>query len=46
MYPTQALPIMRRIDRALECIPQVFGTRLLVVLEKIDTAEQPAGGDA
>jgi hypothetical protein len=41
MYPTRALPIMRRVDRMLENIPRVFGTRLLVVLEKTDA--EPAG---
>ncbi|MGA1870946.1 MAG: class I SAM-dependent methyltransferase [bacterium] len=39
MYPTRALPIMQRIDKALERIPLIFGTRLLVVLEKVDSAE-------
>jgi SAM-dependent methyltransferase len=36
MYPTSVLPIMRRIDRALGFMPQVFSTRLLAVLEKRD----------
>jgi hypothetical protein len=36
MYPRRALPIMERIDKLLDRIPLVFGTRLLVVLEKID----------
>jgi SAM-dependent methyltransferase len=36
LYPDWALPIMQKIDKVLDRIPLVFGTRLLVVLEKMD----------
>lgn len=45
MYPTHALPIMQKIDRVLDHIPFVFCTRLLVVLQKMDRAEQIAAAD-
>lgn len=34
MYPTAALPIMRKIDQLLGYLPQLFATRLMIVLEK------------
>jgi len=46
LYPRGALPIMQSIDRVFNCLPRVFRTRLIVVIEKIDNAEQKAGGDA
>lgn len=46
MYPTRALPIVQAIDKVLDCMPRIFATRLLVVLEKRDDAEPSAGGDA
>ncbi len=46
LYPTRALPIMQKLDQVLDCMPRVFSTRLVVVLEEIDNAEQSAGGDA
>lgn len=38
LYPGAALPVMRRIDAALGSMPGLFGTRMLVVLEKKDLA--------
>lgn len=46
MVPQRALPIMRRIDRILSCMPRLFSTRLLVILEKTDETEALAGGGA
>jgi SAM-dependent methyltransferase len=46
MYPSWALPIMLRIDSVLSYMPQVFGTRLLTVMDKTNDAEPSAGGDA
>jgi len=34
MYPLRALPVMRGLDRLLGRLPRLFGTRLLIVLEK------------
>lgn len=46
MYPGFALPILRRTDSVLSCMPRVFATRLLIVIEKTDNTEPSAGGDA
>lgn len=34
LYPDFAYPLMRGIDSILDCLPWLFATRLLVVLEK------------
>lgn len=34
LYPDFAYPLMRAIDSILDCLPWLFATRLLVVLEK------------
>jgi SAM-dependent methyltransferase len=34
LYPSILLPLLQRIDAALDCVPVLFATRLLVVLEK------------
>jgi SAM-dependent methyltransferase len=34
LYPQRLLPLLRLIDRAATWVPSLFGTRLLVVLEK------------
>jgi len=34
LYPRSLLPAFRAVDRLAECIPALFATRLLVVLEK------------
>ena len=34
LYPTRALPAMRRLDALLDGLPWAFATRLLVVVEK------------
>jgi hypothetical protein len=34
LYPKTFLPLLRLIDRAANRVPSLFGTRLLVVLEK------------
>jgi hypothetical protein len=34
LYPKSFLPLLRLIDRAAGKIPSLFGTRLIVVLEK------------
>jgi SAM-dependent methyltransferase len=36
LYPHFLLPAVRKIDRLLEVFPSLFGTRLLVVLEKTE----------
>jgi SAM-dependent methyltransferase len=36
LYPDSAYGIMRGIDTLLDYLPQIFATRLLVVLEKVD----------
>jgi SAM-dependent methyltransferase len=36
LYPLFLLPVVRMVDRLLEIAPPIFGTRLLVVLEKAD----------
>jgi len=46
LYPTRALPIMQKLDQALDCAPRVFSTRLVVVLEGIDNTESSTGNDA
>ncbi len=35
LYPTSWLPLMTAIDRLCNHLPQIFATRLLVVLEKV-----------
>ncbi len=37
LYPAALLSLMRGIDRICDLIPSLFATRLLVVLEKVDT---------
>jgi SAM-dependent methyltransferase len=37
LYPTVAYPIMKCFDSVLNCVPQVFSTRLFVVLQKEET---------
>lgn len=34
LYPTSALPVIRKLEKALDLFPAVFATRLLVILEK------------
>lgn len=34
LYPTAALPLVRRLEKALDLFPSLFATRLLVTLEK------------
>lgn len=34
LYPDRAFPLMRFVDRMCDLLPGIFGTRLLVVLEK------------
>ena len=34
LYPTSALPLMRKLEKALDLFPALFATRLLVILEK------------
>jgi hypothetical protein len=34
LYPTSALPLMRKLEKFLDLFPILFATRLLVVLEK------------
>lgn len=34
LYPTAALPLIRRLEKALDLFPSLFATRLLVTLEK------------
>ncbi len=34
LFPTACLPLMRQLDRALSAFPNLFATRLLIVLEK------------
>ena len=34
LYPTSALPLIRKLEKGLELAPILFATRLLVVLEK------------
>jgi SAM-dependent methyltransferase len=34
LYPTSALPLIRKLERLLDRFPTLFATRLLVVLEK------------
>jgi SAM-dependent methyltransferase len=34
LYPRSLLPVVRALDRAANCFPALFATRLLVVLEK------------
>jgi SAM-dependent methyltransferase len=34
LYPTAALPLLRRLENVLDLLPILFATRLLVILEK------------
>ena len=34
LYPTSALPLIRKLERLLDRFPTLFATRLLVILEK------------
>lgn len=34
LYPTSALPLIRKLEKALDLFPLLFATRLLVILEK------------
>ena len=34
LYPTSALPVIRKLEKALDLFPILFATRLLVILEK------------
>jgi SAM-dependent methyltransferase len=34
LYPTSALPLIRKLEKALDLFPSLFATRLLVILEK------------
>jgi SAM-dependent methyltransferase len=34
LYPVFFYPLLKRIDKALDCMPRLFATRALVVLEK------------
>jgi hypothetical protein len=34
LYPTAALPVIRKFEKALDLFPALFATRLLVILEK------------
>jgi hypothetical protein len=34
LYPTAALPLIRKLEKALDLFPALFATRLLVILEK------------
>lgn len=34
LYPDRAYPTMRQLDRALDALPSLFATRMLIVLEK------------
>ena len=34
LYPTKALPILRKLEKILNLFPALFATRLLVILEK------------
>jgi SAM-dependent methyltransferase len=34
LYPTRALPMIRRLENVLDLFPALFATRLLVILEK------------
>ncbi|HEY9525801.1 MAG TPA: class I SAM-dependent methyltransferase [Anaerolineales bacterium] len=34
LYPTAALPLLRKLERVLDLFPLLFATRLLVILEK------------
>ena len=34
LYPTAALPLLRKLERMLDLFPLLFATRLLVILEK------------
>ena len=34
LYPTSALPLLRKIEKVLDVFPLLFATRLLVILEK------------
>lgn len=42
-YPDAALPLAIALDRLLSCLPRVFATRLLVVLEKTKTRAMSYG---
>jgi hypothetical protein len=34
LYPTAALPLIRKLESVLDLLPLLFATRLLVILEK------------
>ncbi len=34
LYPTAALPMIKKLEKALDLFPTIFATRLLVILEK------------
>lgn len=34
LYPTSALPLIRKLEKVLDLFPTLFATRLLVILEK------------
>ena len=34
LYPTAALPLLRKLETILDLFPILFATRLLVILEK------------
>jgi len=46
LYPDIAFPMMCGLDRICNGIPALFATRLLVVLEKINSTEQGFGSDS
>ena len=39
LYPDKAFPLMKAVDRICDLVPFIFATRLLVVIEKINSAE-------
>ena len=41
LYPDSWLPLMRRLDKWLDSWPLLFGTRLLVVMEKSEVDRSP-----
>jgi hypothetical protein len=34
LYPTSALPLIRKLEKVLDLFPTLFATRLLVILQK------------
>ena len=45
LYPDIAFPLMKVVDRMCDMVPLIFATRLLVILEKKEFAEQDASPD-